>query len=68
VNVKCDPELSEELRANYSAVKPGYHMNKIHWNTVTFNEDVTDAHLLQMVNDSYNLVVKSLPKKVRESL
>lgn len=68
VNVKCDPELSEELRANYSAVKPGYHMNKIHWNTVTFNEDVTDAHLLQMVDDSYNLVVKSLPKKIRESL
>jgi predicted DNA-binding protein (MmcQ/YjbR family) len=68
VNVKCDPELSEELRGNYNAVKPGYHMNKIHWNTVTFNEDVTDAHLLQMVNDSYNLVVKSLPKKVRESL
>jgi predicted DNA-binding protein (MmcQ/YjbR family) len=68
VNVKCDPELSEELRANYSAVKPGYHMNKTHWNTVIFNEDVKDAHLLQMVNDSYNLVVKSLPKKVRESL
>ena len=68
VNLKCDPEKALEYRANYGAVKPGYHMSKIHWNTVSFNEDVDDKLLLQMVIDSYNLVVKSLPKKVRESL
>ncbi|MES2779439.1 MAG: MmcQ/YjbR family DNA-binding protein [Bacteroidota bacterium] len=68
VNLKCDPEKAVEFRANYGAVQPGYHMSKIHWNTVTFNEDVDDKLLLQMVMDSYQLVVKSLPKKIRESL
>lgn len=68
VNLKCDPELVEELRQTYEAVKPGFHMNKTHWNTVRFNEDVNDRLLLNMVDNSYDLVVKSLPKKVREQL
>jgi predicted DNA-binding protein (MmcQ/YjbR family) len=68
VNLKCDPEKALEYRASYGAVNPGYHMSKIHWNTVSFNEDVDDKLLLQMVMDSYQLVVKGLPKKVRESL
>ena len=68
VNLKCDPEYAVELRANYGAVNPGFHMNKTHWNTVTFNDDVVDKMLLQLVQDSYQLVVQSLPKKVRESL
>ena len=42
MNVKCDPEWSEELRAEYDAVNPGWHMNKKHWNTVTLNADVPD--------------------------
>lgn len=68
VNLKCDPEKALEYRASYGAVTPGYHMSKIHWNTVAFNGDVDDKLLLQMVEDSYQLVVKGLPKKVRESL
>lgn len=68
VNLKCDPEKVEELRQTYDAVNPGFHMNKTHWNTVHFNEDVNDTLLLSMVNDSYNLVVKGLPKKVRDQL
>jgi predicted DNA-binding protein (MmcQ/YjbR family) len=68
VNLKCDPVRAEELRQEYEAVKPGYHMSKIHWNTVYFNQDVHDTLLLQMVDDSYGLVVKSLPKKVRGQL
>lgn len=68
VNLKCDPELAVEYRANYTAVAPGFHMSKTHWNTVSFNEDVDDKLLLEMVLSSYRLVVKGLPKKVRESL
>lgn len=68
VNLKCDPEKALEYRAMYNAVNPGYHMSKIHWNTVQFNEDVDDNLLLQMVKDSYKLVVQGLPKKIRETL
>ncbi|MDG2455172.1 MAG: MmcQ/YjbR family DNA-binding protein [Bacteroidia bacterium] len=68
VNLKCDPELAQELRANYIAVKPGYHMNKVHWNTVDVNQDVDDTHFLQHVDNSYMLVVKSLPKKLQATI
>jgi predicted DNA-binding protein (MmcQ/YjbR family) len=68
VNLKCDPEKVEELRQTYEAINPGFHMNKTHWNTVQFNEDVNDTLLLKMVDESYHLVVKGLPKKVREQL
>ena len=67
INVKCDPEIAEELRANYIAVEPGFHMNKKHWNTVKVNQDVDDIHLLKMVDDSYYLIFASLPKKVRDN-
>lgn len=68
VNLKCDPEQAIEWRASYHSVIPGFHMNKQHWNTVTFNEDVNDALLLSMVDDSYDLVVKSLTKKLKQEL
>ena len=68
VNLKCDPEKVEELRQQYQAVQPGFHMNKKHWNTVFFNEDLNDRQLLQMVTDSYLLVVSGLPKATRESV
>lgn len=68
VNLKCEPEKAIELRSQYQAITPGYHMSKVHWNTVQFNEDVSDELLLEMVGDSYNLVVKGLPKKIREQL
>lgn len=61
-NVKCDPEKAIALREEYDEVKPGYHMNKMHWNTVYINGRLTDKQLLEMINDSYQLVVKSLPK------
>ena len=64
-NVKCDPEEAIELRAKYEAVEPGYHMNKKHWNTVYINRDATEELLLKWIDDSYDLIVKSLPKKVK---
>ncbi|MVT10152.1 MmcQ/YjbR family DNA-binding protein [Chitinophaga tropicalis] len=68
INLKCDPEIAVELRERYDGVKPGYHMNKKHWNTVEIYSNIPDRLLYQWIKDSYDLVVKSLPKKVRESL
>lgn len=65
MNVKCDPETALELRANYPCVKPGYHMNKKHWNTIVCDGTVADAQILKWVDDSYDLVVCSLPKKLQ---
>lgn len=58
INLKCDPELALHLRAAYSAVQPGYHMNKKHWNTVTIDGTIPDGEIITMINDSYDLVVK----------
>ncbi len=68
INLKCDPERAVELREQFDAVRPGYHMNKKHWNTVFINSDVSHEMILQMVDDSYELVVKSLPQKRRNEL
>ncbi len=68
VNLKCSPELAIQLREEFEAVKPGFHMNKTHWNTVHFNKDVHDSKLYELVKHSYELILTSLPKKVRESI
>ncbi len=68
INLKCDPDRAIELRDQYEAVQPGYHMNKRHWNTVTLGDELPDELVAQMIQDSHNLVVKGLPKKVRDTL
>ena len=67
-NVKCDPEKALELREQYSAVQPGYHMNKKHWNTVVADGSLSNALLKEMIDDSYDLIVQSLPKNVRDQI
>lgn len=67
-NLKCDPDLALELRDRYEQVQPGYHMNKKHWNTVETEGGIPTAELRKMIDHSYELVVKSLPKKAREKL
>ena len=67
-NAKCDPDKAIELREQYDAVQPGYHMNKKHWNTIIMNGSLSNAQLKEMIDDSYNLIVQSLPKKERENL
>jgi predicted DNA-binding protein (MmcQ/YjbR family) len=67
-NVKCDPERAVELREQYPCVQPGYHMNKKHWNTVVADGSVPDRQLQQWIDDSYDLVVKSLSRTQREEL
>jgi predicted DNA-binding protein (MmcQ/YjbR family) len=68
VNLKCDPELSELLRDKYDAVKPGWHMNKKHWNTVTLDGSIPDEEIKELIDMSYELVVRSLKKSHRDTL
>ena len=68
VNLKCDPERSEELRAEYDDIQPGFHMSKTHWNTIALNESVSDALVKELIDHSYELICKSLPKKVQLEL
>jgi predicted DNA-binding protein (MmcQ/YjbR family) len=67
-NAKCDPDKATELREQYDAVQPGYHMNKKHWNTVIADGSLSSALIKEMIDDSYDLIVQSLPKKDREVL
>ena len=66
INLKCDPDLAMHFRGMYKAVKPGYHMNKRHWNTIALDGSIPDDEILAMIDDSYNLVVKGLKKADRE--
>ncbi|MCW5911891.1 MAG: MmcQ/YjbR family DNA-binding protein [Cyclobacteriaceae bacterium] len=68
INLKCDPEQAVALREQYPAVLPGYHMNKKHWNTVQMDGSLPDKLVKSWIDDSYNLVVASLPVKVRAAL
>jgi predicted DNA-binding protein (MmcQ/YjbR family) len=68
INLKCDPEQAAQLREEFPAVLPGYHMNKKHWNTVLIDGSVGDKHLKAWIDDSYNLVVASLNKATRQEL
>jgi predicted DNA-binding protein (MmcQ/YjbR family) len=63
-NLKCDPDLALELRDRYEQVRAGYHMNKKHWNTVEIDSGIPKAELRQMIDHSYELVIKSLSKSV----
>jgi len=57
-NVKCDPDYAMELREQYNAVIPGFHMNKKHWNTVIADGSLSAELLKKFISDSYKLVAK----------
>ena len=65
LNLKCNPEKAIELRAEYEAIQPGYHMSKVHWNSVYLNIDVSDKLVFQLINDSYELIFNGLTKKLQ---
>ena len=67
-NLKCDPQDALMLRDLFPEVAPGYHMNKKHWNTVHLNGELPQGEIERMMDNSYTLVVKSLPKKIKQSL
>ena len=66
VALKNDPEKNMELREQFPAVRPDYHMNKQHWNTVEVDGTISDEMLKKLVDESYQLIVQKLPKKIRE--
>jgi predicted DNA-binding protein (MmcQ/YjbR family) len=68
VSLKCEPLLAEQLREAHRAVRPGYHLNKRHWNTVTIDGSLDDHLLKDMIEDSYDLVVSRLPTFRRRAL
>lgn len=68
VNLKCDPEKALELRERYSSIQPGYHMNKKHWNTVYIDDCISDNILCKWIDDSYDLLIDSLSKKMKTEL
>ena len=68
VSLKCEPALAERLREAHPAVRPGYHLNKRHWNTVTLGGSITDSMLEDMIEDSYDLVVSRLSRPRRRAL
>ncbi len=69
INLKCDPEYAQELRAEYDSVKPGYHMHKLQWNSVYIHTgELSPKLILELIDHSYEMVVKGLPKKLRETL
>jgi len=67
-NLKCNPELVDDLREKYTGVLPGYHMNKRHWNTIVFDGSFSDTDALLWVDDSYALVVNSLTQQLKNEL
>jgi predicted DNA-binding protein (MmcQ/YjbR family) len=68
VSAKCEPELAAQLRLTYPAIQPGWHLNKRHWNTITIDGSLPDQLVRDLVEDSYDLIVSALPKRVREEL
>lgn len=68
VNLKCDPERAVGLRERYRDVRPGYHMSKVHWNTVGLRGDVPSSLVRELVDHSYDLVVSKLTRSARAAL
>lgn len=68
INLKCDPPLGRDLREQYEAIKPGYHMNKEHWITVVLDGSLKPEMIRGLIDHSYELILKSLTKNQREEL
>jgi predicted DNA-binding protein (MmcQ/YjbR family) len=66
--IKCEPDVSIDLQEQYAGIKPGYHMNKRHWISVSFNSDLSDEKVKELVKHSYDIVVATLPKKQRDEI
>ena len=68
MNLKCDPQEAIMLRDIFPAVIPGYHMNKVHWNTIKLDGSIPNGELQRMIDNSFNLVVSNMPKKEQQSI
>jgi predicted DNA-binding protein (MmcQ/YjbR family) len=68
VNLKCNPDFALELRAQFSDIMPGYHMSKVHWNTININQSVSDTMIKELIDHSYQLIFDSLSKKSQNEI
>jgi predicted DNA-binding protein (MmcQ/YjbR family) len=68
INLKCEPEKAVILRSRYNSVKPGYHMNKKHWNTIDMDGSIPDSKIKEWISESYVLVVQKMVKKDKERI
>jgi predicted DNA-binding protein (MmcQ/YjbR family) len=68
ISLKCEPALAEDLRSAHPEIVPGYHLSKRHWNTVALDGSLPAGMVADMIEDSYDLVVAKLPRKVRAAL
>ncbi|MBT3209535.1 MAG: MmcQ/YjbR family DNA-binding protein [Bacteroidetes bacterium] len=68
INLKFDPEKAIELREQYEAVIPGYHMSKKHWNTIIIDGSIPDSMLSKWIDGSYNIIVSKMPKYKQKEL
>jgi predicted DNA-binding protein (MmcQ/YjbR family) len=69
INLKCDPEYAQELRATYDSIKPGYHMHKQQWNSVYIQTgELSNKQIAELIDHPYDMVLKGLPKKLRDTL
>jgi predicted DNA-binding protein (MmcQ/YjbR family) len=68
VSLKCEPALAEGLRAAHPEIIPGYHLNKRHWNTLHLDGELADEMVVQLIEDSYDLVVSKLPRAKQRAL
>ena len=68
ISLKCEPGQALLWRDVYPAVRPGYHLNKTHWNTVTLDGSIPEAEVWGMIDDSYDLVVAGLSRAQRAAL
>lgn len=68
LNLKCDPIIAENLREQHDCVRPGFHMNKKHWNSIMIDGSLSALDVFDMIDHSYDMVVKKLPKSLREAI
>lgn len=68
ITLKCDPDKAIELRASYPSVQPGYHMNKVHWNTIYIDGSIEDSYIYEWTDHSYMLIIEKLSRKEKEEL
>jgi predicted DNA-binding protein (MmcQ/YjbR family) len=68
MNLKCDPGKAQALRDCFPSILPGYHMNKRHWNTLVLDGSLPKELILSLIDDSYALVLKGLPKRIRQTI
>ena len=68
MNLKCDPQEVIMLRDIFPSIIPGYHMSKVHWNTVKLDGSVPQGEIQRMMDNSYMLVVSKMPQADQQSI